>query len=1256
MIINNKTREKKSFRFSSLLALVLFINQFLFISFANAMSIPDFSNITIFGSSNGDGYQYTNDLESAIGIETYLRSHSEFEQIDTEHQQYQKSDYVDHEFLEGYSTISAFKESIKGATAGGEAQSTPVIVNGVTTVVTNYPILEHKMVGDEYINTRLVQIQIESKLGRNLITSASQPRYTSEKDQYNALLENTKSISESMHTMRYGKPYYASLGSASLDMIWPELREINGESVIVPIVHLTAATINEYKIKGNTTEFHDNALFKSVDIDGVEISLGRGAFLKAISDITLKNSSVNSTGAMQLISGGTLSLLSSQVNGDGDVKIAGQSIHAETILHRYDFGNETGTRYGKITKINSEGNVILRSYGDLNFYGVVVNAGDTISIAADGNIEIAGKEVQSSYAGREGRWNVERSSVDYLTSTLLADDAISIIANGSIEIEGSQIISDNGQIQLLAGLGITIIDNLAQEQSNANSKFGNTKKQTSAYKTVAIRSVLDAGKGIRIHTEYGDITLRATDISSDTGASVTAANGEISLLISKQTDHYSYTSQTQRLFTNSTRDRGHKFETAAVPTFVGGVKIDAAKGINIQYEGNPDLTFDEQIAVLSGMEGLTYLSEMRDRNDVDWEQVNLVYDEWSKSTTTLSPAAIAVITIAIAVATSGAGAGFAGATGALGAASSAAFTSLVTTAAISLGNGNSIGATLAALSSDENLKSLAITMVTASAMAQIDASFFEVPAKGDLSSLYSDPNNLSLSGQAVQSVTHATAKASIQSIFNGGDFSEILVQSLAQDANAKLGEFMANEIKAQWDVPGAAGYQTAMRYIAHAGAGCILGGVSAEIDGSTARSNGCSAGGAGAVTGELIGDIHKSATEVGQDAEKLEAFLAEQGLMDPTQLTTEQRAAFLKLDVQATAQQLTEFHQQGVDLARMGAALGAYISGADAASIDIAAMTGQNAAENNALFLIPVAIFLLKAIDLALTASELNDLHNDIEAARAEGDEKGDAKVKALLLGYFGDSVEGAVIDKLVEKLIPGGTTFKKMLGIMQEQNVISASTVIKLTDKLEDQKKLLADFNSKDGAVPSAKGNIGCNKGKANACDIPARNNDEVLKQNEVAKIQQDLKDEIELNGANSPEANRLGKLVGDKNEELTDIMLKGRGLKSIATPAQLKVNGNQGFDHVYEGVDENGDTFLMIVDSKQLKNGGAKLSATTNKGVQLSKEWITKTADALPDSSPAKARIKQALLDGNIRTAVAGQDKYLQKFSIINITFGDL
>jgi filamentous hemagglutinin len=1023
MIMNHNTRTKKSFRFSSLVALMLFINQFIFISFASAMS-----NGPVATPVESVGTHINNDLRSAAGIEKFLNTHPEYVQKDSGNQLYQKADFISN--VSGYKTLTEFKESIKSTPAAGKPLFIPIMTGGITTFIQTYPLLGYKMLGDGFVNTRVVVHQIEEKIGRKLITSAKHPRYKSEKEQYNALLNNAKSMAAIHGGLQYSQqPFFYT---ASMDLIWPELRIINGQPVIVPIVHLTNATVNRYKVKGNVVDFHKGAEVKSASLNGVDISLGRDAVLKAMSDITLINSSVNSTGSMKLIAGGTLSLLSSQVNGKGNVSIAGKTINAKTLVHRYDFGGETGGRYGEITSISSEsGNITLRSYGDLNFYGVKVDAGKGITIAADGNIKIGSVPLQSSYSGNKNGWSVKRSEVEYLTSKLNAVDTIKILASGKIEISGAEIVSDKGHIELLGALGVTIIDENSQYQSKRKGKFGKKKVDESVYQTVAIRSVLDAGKGIKLSSEFGDITLRSVDFTSQEGTEIKATSGGVNLLMSSETDHYSYSSVKKSMWNTVTRQKGHNKVTGVPNAIVGGLAVEAFNGVVVEFVGDPNLSVSAQLDELSNIPALWYLSELRDRDDVDFEAVLNIDDSWKKSQKTLSPAAIAVITIAVAVAAGPAAGGIATTVGgATGVAVSAAFTSLVTTASISLANGNSIEKTLASLSSDENLRSLAVTMVTAGAIAQIDASFFPadsvnidaaIASNGTQASVDAALNtqtSLSLQAQIAQAATHSAVRAGVNTLAYGGDFSTQFAQSLTQHGVNVLGQHMANKIGAAFDTADADSLDTALKYISHAGSGCMLGVVTAANSGSSKPESACGAGAGGAVIGEFIASQYRTSDQVVEAKESLDEFMDSQGenirQLKARGLSNQEILDHLNSNSELAGymNHLNDLRKTGVDLARFGAAAGAFVSGANASNITIASDLGANAAENNALFLLFALPVVLTAIDVALMGADLFEIY---EAFESGDNDRGNE----LLLALGIETLAGAIIpgDKILSHI-----------------------------------------------------------------------------------------------------------------------------------------------------------------------------------------------------------------------------------------------
>ncbi|WP_370979963.1 DUF637 domain-containing protein [Agaribacterium sp. ZY112] len=827
----------------------------------------------------------------------------------------------------------------------------PIAVGDITTFITTHR--QYDYVGTVSAQARYVRTQIQALLGRSI-----KREFSNEAAQLDELYSNAydylNNEARPPH-VKYGVPLSLDQTDSGLgkDMVWPELRTINGRSVIVPIVYLTKETVKDQKITRNTNEISGWANFEAFDATNVDIRTARNTFINATQGIQFTNSRLTGEGNLKIVAGGTFDNASSIISANGNLDISGKSIHNHTIVYRYDLGYEQGTSYGTIASINStDGSITLEStVEDIKILGAKVSANEgSVTLSSAGDIVVAGLPIFSSSSSRYGSAQESRSATSYLQSYITAEDTIELMAAGKILIDASEIISDSGHISLLAGMGITVQDQLSSTQSY----YQRGSETEEAYKSVAIRSFLDAGKGITIRSEFGDITLRAADITSVDGTSVSAAGGALKLLLAKENDHYSYSNVKENLFTTSTINRGHTRETAVYNSIVGGFSVEAAQSIHIQYGGKEGLSLKDQVDAFQEIEGMEWVADLYydETTGIDWEEVDVVYKSWDKHDTSLNAAAMAVIAIVAAVATMGAGAALVGA--AHGMTAAAAATAHATTVAVTQAAVASM-ATLAAqasanaavngenplevfeaayesILSEQGARTIATSMVTAWAMNQVSAEFFtEVDVnKVDDSWLFSAPRELSLTGQATQAFANSVVSAGVQTAINEGDFSDFgdaLGQSIAMTAVNTIGQKMATAIG---DAAENGHINTAIQYVAHAGAGCISGVASASISEGEIDSNmACQSGAGGAVVGELVGQYYSE----GLDEDMLE-------------WANEAIGPDGALPLDEVMYQADLLVARGADMAKLSAAVSAFVAGMD---VNIAATAGYTAARFNAL-------------------------------------------------------------------------------------------------------------------------------------------------------------------------------------------------------------------------------------------------------------------------------------------------------------------
>ncbi|MBK7006279.1 MAG: DUF637 domain-containing protein [Burkholderiales bacterium] len=293
---------------------------------------------------------------------------------------------------------------------------------------------------------------------------------------------------------------------------------------------------------------------------------------------------------------------------------------------------------------------------------------------------------------------------------------------------------------------------------------------------------------------------------------------------------------------------------------------------------------------------------------IEQRAIELTHSHVEKTQEGLTPEGTALVAIAVAVATANpAGATAAGGSGAMGAMASAGYSALATQATISLiNNQGDLGKTLEQLGSENNLKSLATTMLTAGALQGLGGQIkLDVPdANGatlatrinDIKAAHGFGANLS------KNLLNATASAGVNTAINGGNFADNLGASLGHgliDTVAQQGaNAIGNAASGQNDQPPT--LDSTGQTLAHLGLGCAVGSASA---GSV---NGCAPGAIGAVAGEKTAEYAKTHNMSDADALALAKVIAgTSGLL-----------------------------AGGMD---------------NAGAVNIAAMTGGNAAENNYL-------------------------------------------------------------------------------------------------------------------------------------------------------------------------------------------------------------------------------------------------------------------------------------------------------------------
>ena len=632
---------------------------------------------------------------------------------------------------------------------------------------------------------------------------------------------------------------------------------------------------------------------------GTTVSAGGNVALVAQGgDLTINASAVTAGGNAALL-GQNVTIASGVNNRTSTTQLVGNGGYGDNTRTTQSAAG-ADVRAGQALSIQAVGNGQAGT-GDLTLIGAQVTAqtgSANLQAAHDLNVNTLALNDSTTYQSRSETSGFFGASTDSAqastTSTAQGASAVTgpsvaMTAGNDLTVTGSQVTGtgttpSTGQVAMTAGGTMTIQAAALSATANSTSHhdggvFGNKSHDTSQLSQTTAQASRITGRALTLQSG-GDMTFQAAQF---TGTSLMAQAGTLNgqvvnpaaqLHINAAINDLSHSSSHSgnTLFTQSKAGQGTIQQTLQYTTIVvpgasqgngpvqlvapGGITVGAsnlptvATGNTPDGSSTPTLTVNlrQQAQELASQPGLGYLAPLTARSDVSWQQVQLASQQWNYHEAGLSGAGAAIIAIAVAVCTAGAGAALVGvaATSASGAMASAAFTSLVTQASISLAdNGGNIGETLKALGSRSSVRALATSVVTAGLTTVSLEGGQSLNQMAGLSNLGNTGRSLAtgtVSSTTVEGIAgRAVVNAGVSTALQGTSFRQGLVDGAVADVSA-IG---ANAIGSTWGGTGTdpnALFQT----VAHGALGCAEAGLT---------GGNCGAGAAGAATESILGNL-----------------------------------------------------------------------------------------------------------------------------------------------------------------------------------------------------------------------------------------------------------------------------------------------------------------------------------------------------------------------------------------------------------------
>ncbi|HGG9487206.1 TPA: DUF637 domain-containing protein, partial [Neisseria meningitidis] len=565
------------------------------------------------------------------------------------------------------------------------------------------------------------------------------------------------------------------------------------------------------------------------------------------------------------------------------------------------YANENSRILLSTTDISSEnGKIKLQSYGDQFYY------------AGQGELYTFDKR---SY--KTGKWYKLKHVTEIKEHKNAKADPVSLSASQGIEIKSGGNIgahatlfdAPRGSVKIEAGRGLVLyaVEDLNYDKLDTRTKrkfigitydkvhdtTTHTMKTALPSRVVAESANLQSGWDAKLQGTQFETTLGGAAIRAGVGDQA-RADAKIILEGIKSSVRTETVSSSKSALWQKQAGRGSNIETLQLPSFTGSVApvLSAPGGYIVDI---PKGNLKTEIEKLAKQPEYAYLKQLQTAKNVDWKQVQLVYDKWDYKQEGMTPAAAAVVVIVVTVLTygalsapaaagtagaAGAGAGGAAAGTAAGtgvaagtaattgvaagtsaaaittAAGKAALASLASQAAVSLiNNKGDINHTLKELGKSSTVRQAATAAVTAGVLQGISG--LNTQAAEAVSKHFHSP----AAGKLTANLINSTAAASVHTAINGGSLKDNLGDAALGAIVSTVHGEVASKIK----------FNLSEDYIAHKIAHAVAGCAAA-----VANKGKCRDGAIGAAVGEMVGETLLDGRDVGklspQERQKVIAY------------------------------------------------------------------------------------------------------------------------------------------------------------------------------------------------------------------------------------------------------------------------------------------------------------------------------------------------------------------------------------------------
>ncbi len=381
-----------------------------------------------------------------------------------------------------------------------------------------------RRLGDGFYEQQLVRSQLMALTGRAVLDAADAQA------QFAAMLSAGAQVVQSLQLAPGMALSSEQVAALTRDVVLMETRVVDGQSVLVPVVYLAAASRHQLLPTGSLIAARSVVLTDTGDVRNSGVIRASQALVIDGERIDSRGGQLEGAGLLALATrpGGDIDLTSARVRaGSLDVDAGGRLVVA-TEAQQLDAGGSLGersiTRLGQAARVDVQGDARLRTGGDLIQSGASLAVGGDLQAQVGGSWRMDSVEMRETSHTQRAGGHASAQVIDQVGSRVSVGGTAQVhVAQDLVARGGAMDLRGGGS--LVAGRDVTLDAAMRSERVDSSSASGRHHETRQQLDERVMGTQVTSGADLVVLAGR-NMALRGASVQADAGAAAVLQAGQ----------------------------------------------------------------------------------------------------------------------------------------------------------------------------------------------------------------------------------------------------------------------------------------------------------------------------------------------------------------------------------------------------------------------------------------------------------------------------------------------------------------------------------------------------------------------------------------------------------------------------------------------------------------------------------------------------------------------------------------------------------